>query len=269
MIKKNDFIELDFTAKIKETGNVFDTTLMEEAKKAGLPADAEEIKPLKICVGQEMVVSGLDKALEGKETGKSYAVELKPREAFGERNAKLVRIVPVKAFIEKDIAPVRGMMLTLDGMLARIVSVSGGRVVVDFNNPLAGKVIEYNFTIKRQITQTEEKLAVLANFYLREKPTIKLNEKNEKEAEVEIKGVPRKIHDTFVKKAQELLGISATLKTKKEGEQKEAKEAKQTEEKKEEKQTEEKEKEKKEENKEKKEEEEEENVKKKKEAKQL
>ncbi len=214
MIKKNDFIELNFTAKIKETGSVFDTTLPEEAKKAGLPAKAEEIKPLKICVGQRMVVSGLDAALEGKETGKSYTVELKPREAFGERNAKLIRVMPISVFTKKDIAPVRGMMLTLDGMLARIASVSGGRVVVDFNSPLAGKVIEYSFTIERQITQTGEKLAVLANLYLKEEPEIKLNEKNEKQAEIEIKGTPGKIHDTFVKKVKEILGIDVTVKTK-------------------------------------------------------
>jgi len=213
MIKKNDFIELDFTAKIKETGKVFDTTLLEEAKKAALPAKEGELKPLKICVGQGMVVTGVDNALEGKETGKNYTIELKPKEAFGERNAKLIKVIPIRVFTEKEIIPISGMMLTLDGILARIASVSGGRVVVDFNNPLAGKVIEYNFSVKRQITKTEEKLAVLADFYLGEKPEIKVDEKNET-AEVEIKSMLTK-HDTFIKKAKEILNISVKIKTKK------------------------------------------------------
>ena len=213
MIKKNDFIELDFTAKIKETGKVFDTTLLEEAKKAALPAKEGELKPLKICVGQGMIVTGFDNALEGKETGKNYTIELKPKEAFGERNAKLIKVIPIRVFTEKEIIPISGMMLTLDGILARIASVSGGRVVVDFNNPLAGKVIEYNFSVKRQITRTEEKLAVLADFYLGEKPEIKVDEKNET-AEVEIKSMLIK-HDTFIKKAKEILNISVKVKTKK------------------------------------------------------
>lgn len=224
MIKKKDFIVLDFTAKVKETGSVFDTTLPEEAKKAGLPVKAGEIKPLKICVGQGMVVSGLDAALEGKEIGKDYVAELKPKEAFGERNAKLIRVMPLRVFTEKEIAPVRGMTLTLDGILARIVSVSGGRIIVDFNNPLAGKVIEYNFIIRREITKIEEKLAVLADFYLKEKPEIKLNEKNEKEVTMEIKGMPSKIHDAFVKKVKEILDIDAIIKTKEKSEKKTEKE---------------------------------------------
>ncbi len=213
MIKKNDFVEVDFIAKIKETGKVFDTTLLEEAKKAALPAKEGELKPLKICVGQGMVITGFDNALEGKETGKNYTIELKPKEAFGERNAKLIKVIPIRVFTEKEIIPISGMMLTLDGILARIASVSGGRVVVDFNNPLAGKVIEYNFSVKRQITRTEEKLAVLADFYLGEKPGIKVDEKNET-AEVEIKSMLTK-HDTFIKKAKEILNISVKIKTKK------------------------------------------------------
>jgi len=218
MIKKNDFIEVDFTAKVKETERLFDTTLPDEAKKANLPVKEGELKPLKICVGQGMVVSGFDKALEGKDIGKNYTIELKPKEAFGERNAKLIKVIPMRVFTEKEVVPVSGMMLTLDGILARIASVSGGRVVVDFNNPLAGKAIEYNFTVKRHITKTEEKIAVLADFYLGEKletkPEIKVDEEN-KTAEVEVKSMPRR-SEIFIKKAKEILDISVKIKTKSE-----------------------------------------------------
>jgi len=221
MIKKNDFIEVDFTAKVKETDRVFDTTLLEEAKKANLPVKEGELRPLKICVGQGMVVSGFDKALEGKDIDKNYTIELKPKEAFGERNAKLIKVIPIRVFTEKEVVPVSGMMLTLNGIVARIASVSGGRVVVDFNNPLAGKAIEYNFTVKRQITQTEEKLAVLADFYLGEKPEIKVDEEN-KTAEVEIKSMSRR-SDTFIKKAKDILNINVKIKTKKEKKDEKAK----------------------------------------------
>ncbi len=68
-------------------------------------------------------------------------------------------------------------MLNLDGMIAKILSVSGGRVSVDFNNPLAGKDIEYEFTIKRKITDEKEKVDALQDFFFRKRFDIKIEEK--------------------------------------------------------------------------------------------
>ena len=39
------------------------------------------------------------------------------------------------------------MAIQLDNTIARVLSVSGGRVTMDFNNPLAGKEIDYKYKI--------------------------------------------------------------------------------------------------------------------------
>jgi FKBP-type peptidyl-prolyl cis-trans isomerase SlyD len=161
-IKKKDFVELEFTGKIKESGQIFDTTKDEDAKKMG----AENVKPLKICIGDGMVVKGFDDALIGKEIGKPYSIEIPPSLAFGPRDSKLIKIVPISMFIEKQVNPYPGLVLNIDGILARVSSVSGGRVTTDFNLPLAGKTIIYDFKIKRIIEDKEEKLKTLAEFYL-------------------------------------------------------------------------------------------------------
>lgn len=209
--KKNDFIELDFTARIKDSGMIFDTTIEKDAKEAKLPV--KNLKPLEICIGQDMVVKGFDKELENKEIGKKYSADVSPKESFGERNSKLVKTVPMKIFIEKQINPVRGLMLSMDGMIARIISVSGGRVMVDFNNPLAGKVITYNFEIKKKIEDMKEKIRVLAKFFVGENPHVELE--NNKTI-VELKS---KINaDVLKKKAKEILGIEIEVREKKEEE---------------------------------------------------
>ncbi len=66
-IKKNDFIEIEFTGKAND--EIFDTTNPEEAKSIGLQAN---VKPTIACVGKEMILKGLDEQLEGKEIGKKY-----------------------------------------------------------------------------------------------------------------------------------------------------------------------------------------------------
>ena len=206
---KNDFIELDFTARIKDSGLIFDTTIEKDAKEVKLPV--KNLKPLEVCIGQDMVVKGFDKELENKEIGKKYSADVSPKESFGERNSGLVKTVPMKIFIEKQINPARGLMLSMDGMIARIISVSGGRVMVDFNNPLSGKVITYNFEIRKKIEDMKEKVKVLAKFFVGENPHVEI-EGNK--AIIELKS--KRNYDVLKKKAKEILAIEIEAREKKE-----------------------------------------------------
>ncbi len=216
--KNNDFIEIEFNARLKETGILFDTTNPDEAKKAGLPS--ENIHPVKLCIGQSMVIKGLDNALQGKEIGKDYHAELQPEEAFGNRNPNLVRTVSEKIFLAQQMYPQRGMVVTLDNMVARIASVSGGRVLVDFNNPLSGKVIVYDFKIKRLIEKPEEKVEIIfENLFKikKEDINIKTDEKiiGFKNKELEKILDNKKAVEELEKKIKELSGIEFKLQQRK------------------------------------------------------
>jgi len=170
--KNGEFIELEFTGKAN--GETFDTNIKEEAKKINLKI---EVKPLIICIGQEMLVKGFDKALEDKEIGKQYKIKLSQEESFGRRNPSLIKTIPMRIFKEQNINPLPGIMLNLDGMVAKVLSVSGGRVMTDFNNPLAGKEIDYEFTIKKRITDDNEKINSLQDFFFRKRFEFKIEEK--------------------------------------------------------------------------------------------
>src|SRR5256712_9944193 len=50
------------------------------------------------------------------------------------------------------------MEVSLGGRKGTITQVTGGRVRVDYNNPLAGKTLQYTFTIKAIADSPEEKL---------------------------------------------------------------------------------------------------------------
>lgn len=151
--QKNDFVEIEFTGRIKDTSEIFDTNIKKEAEKINLKIPE---KPLVVCIGKSMLVKGFDKALEGKEIDRKYKISLNPEEAFGTRKKELIKIIPMNIFREKNINPIPGAMLNFDGMIAKIITVSGGRVITDFNTPLAGKEIEYEFTIKRKIQEKKK-----------------------------------------------------------------------------------------------------------------
>tara|TARA_Y100000310_G_scaffold188555_1_gene188521 strand:+ start:6047 stop:6721 length:675 start_codon:yes stop_codon:yes gene_type:complete len=161
-IKKDNFIEIEFTGKIAETGEIFDTNIKSDAKKANL--NIKNIKPFILSIGNKMLPGGFDEDLIGKKLGKGYILRLKPEKAFGKRDQKMIRMIPTRLFHQQEISPQRGMQLNLDGQLVKVLSSSGGRTLVDFNNPLAGKEVLYSYKINRLIKDEEEKIRALQDF---------------------------------------------------------------------------------------------------------
>jgi FKBP-type peptidyl-prolyl cis-trans isomerase 2 len=201
-IKKNDFVEIEFTGKISDTDEIFDTNIKADAKKAEL--NIKDIKPFILSVGHKMLPNGFDADIEGKETGKPYTLNLKPEDAFGKRNPQMVRMIPTKHFHEQKIDPQRGMKLALDGQLVKILSSDRGRTLVDFNNPLAGKPVTYTYKINKTITDQKQKIDALQDFLFRKTFDFETKDKTvtfkiEKQFEPFIK--------LFAPKFEEILGL--------------------------------------------------------------
>jgi len=171
MTKRNDFVEIKFTGY--SNGNVFDSNIEEDLKKINPEAKAKEFI---VIIGQGMIVPGLDKALEDKEVGKEYNVDISAKDGFGERRKELVKTIPLKIFREKNINPYPGMVLAMDESIARVITVSGARVMTDFNNPLAGKDIKYKFTIVRILVDEKEKVTNLFETIFRFVPEFEIKE---------------------------------------------------------------------------------------------
>lgn len=159
-IKKNDFVEMDYTGRLKEPAEVFDTTEEKVAKEAQIFSSKAEYKPIIICVGEHQILPGIDEFLVGKDVGK-FKLELAPEKAFGKKDAKLVQMIPVKKFEEQNIQAVPGLRLNIDGAVGIIKSVSSGRCVIDFNHPLAGRDVAYEINVRRIVTDKKEQLSAL------------------------------------------------------------------------------------------------------------
>ena len=156
-ISKKDFVEIEYTGRIKENNKVFDTTDEKVAKENALEAHTE-FGPVIVCVGENQVLKGVDNSLEGREVGAEYILDIKPENAFGAKNGKLIQMIPASKFLQQKIQPMPGMQLNIDGILGTIKTVGGGRTLVDFNHPLAGKELSYKVKINRKIDDKKEQL---------------------------------------------------------------------------------------------------------------
>ncbi|WP_424357448.1 FKBP-type peptidyl-prolyl cis-trans isomerase [Methanocella sp. MCL-LM] len=171
-IKKGDFIRLSFTGKL-EDGSVFDTTDEAVAKKQEIFDEDKKYEPMTIIVGSGFLVEGLEEDLIGKKAGDKAVVTVPPEKGYGERSLDAIEIVSTKKF-EGKIEP--GQMVEYNGKVGFIESISGGRVKVDYNAPLAGKKLTYEYKIEEIIEDREEKIKALLKGYVSEDAEFKLKE---------------------------------------------------------------------------------------------
>ena len=174
--KKMDFVELEFTGRLKN-GEIFDSNIKEDLEKLHHGHNHPiETKPFILCIGEHMFLDSIEDFLMGKDTGE-YEISLSPEKAFGIRDPKMIMRIPMKIFMEQKINPVQGEVFNFDGRLAKILTVSGGRVMADFNNPLAGKDVIYKLKVKRKVDDVNEKIKAFINFLFRRDLNFEVKEK--------------------------------------------------------------------------------------------
>lgn len=179
-MQENDFIIVNYLAKIKETNREFD-------KAENTP----------MIIKQGYVLKGLEESLKQMNVGDKKTVEIIPENAFGKREFKLIKLVSIAEFRKHGTKPVPGMFIEADNRRGRVLSVSGGRVRVDFNHPLAGKTLIYDIEIKQKIETPEDKIKVLVQIYTKvDKNKVNVLIK-EKQADID---VPPLINSLFKKK---------------------------------------------------------------------
>ncbi|MCW4037856.1 MAG: peptidylprolyl isomerase [Candidatus Bathyarchaeota archaeon] len=160
-IEKGDFVLVDYVTKIDETGEIFDTTLEEEAKTGGIFKGDALYEPMLIVVGEAWVLKELDQSLIGLEVETPTVIEIPPEKGFGLRDPSKIRLVPVRRFRNKKVNLYPGAQIDVDGNMAVVRSVGSGRVQLDFNPPLAGKTLIYDLTVKSKLEDEEEKIIAL------------------------------------------------------------------------------------------------------------
>ncbi len=186
-MEPGDFVYVEYVGRIKDSGEIFDLTDEEVAKKEKLFNPKLKYGPVPMIVDGEFIIPGLNEALLSMKVGDKKTFEIKPDKAFGDRNAELVKLIPAAKFKEQGVDPTQGAIVSVGDIKGRIVSVDGGRVNVDFNHPLAGRVLEYELKVVKKIESVDDKVkAVVYYFTGLEGEDVKIVVKA-KEAEIEVK----------------------------------------------------------------------------------
>ena len=160
-LQNGDFILIDYVGKVKETGEVFDTTIEEIARKERLYKEGEIYEPKLVVLGEGWILKALEEEILKLDIGTKSTVEIPPEKAFGPRDPEKVKLVPLRRLVAKGVTPQIGMRVEYEGKMATVRTVGAGRVQLDFNPPLAGKTLVYEVTVQKKLETKTEKINAL------------------------------------------------------------------------------------------------------------
>ncbi len=161
--EKGTLIYVNYTAKVKDTGEAIESTVEEEAKKLNIYDGERRYEPRLVSIGEDWVLKGLDEEISKMETGERKTVELPPAKAWGERDPTQLRMIPIRKFGEKAGDLTVGDVVEVDNRVGVVRFIGSGRAQVDFNHRLAGKTLIYDVEVLRKVETDEEKVRSLVN----------------------------------------------------------------------------------------------------------
>ena len=162
-LQDGDFVRIAYTARTVEGGQLVDTTDEDVAEEEGV-ADQGEFEPRVIVLGEGHLFPAVEDDIRGGEVGDEGSVVVGAEEAFGEYDEEEVQTVSADKIDEDDRYP--GARVQIDGQQGVLETIIGGRARVDFNHPLAGEDIEYDYEILDTVEDDLEQARGLLGMFL-------------------------------------------------------------------------------------------------------
>ena len=146
--------------------SLFDTTDEEKAQEEDIFDEDKIYGPRPVVVGEGELMEGFDEALIEGDVGENGSIEVPPEKGIGNRDPGKIELFSRRELERRDIEPVAGKDVEIDNRRGTIIQATAGRVRVDFNHPLAGKTLKYDYEIVDKPEETDELVeAVLKKNY--------------------------------------------------------------------------------------------------------
>ncbi|MFL6459882.1 MAG: FKBP-type peptidyl-prolyl cis-trans isomerase [Nitrososphaeraceae archaeon] len=160
-LERGSLVLVDYTAKVKDSNEIFETTNEEDAKKSDLYDPTRKYEPRLVSIGEGWVLKGLDEALANANLGDKLTIEITPDKGFGDRDPSKVRMIPQRKLGEKADNIKVGDVVEMYERPGIVRYVGSGRVQLDFNHRFAGRTLTYDVNILKKLESDDDKIIYL------------------------------------------------------------------------------------------------------------
>lgn len=176
-IGDGDIVEIEFTARTKQSGILIDTTKEKVAEEEKVETEGQKWGPRKIVIGENHTFKAVEESIREGKVGDGETIHILAADAFGEYDSEWVKTVSIDKIPKDDRHP--GARTTIDNHQVQIENIVGGRARINFNHPLAGEDLEYEYTIEKIIGDPTERAKALIEIYVGVELEVQIEENKE------------------------------------------------------------------------------------------
>ena len=165
-VESGDFVLVKITGRTQK-GTIFRVSSEEDARKAGI-FEEEKAKqgyytPEFVIVGKPGFLNeGLTETVEDMNYFEKKSVRIPPTKAFGRRDPQKIERIGIAKFRKMNDGknPEYGQEFVKKGTGQRgvVTNITQGKVIIDYNHPLAGQSIDYNLEVIDKIDLFNDKI---------------------------------------------------------------------------------------------------------------
>ncbi len=157
-MEDGDFVKINFEMRLGNEKKLVATNNEKLAEENGIYDPETKYKETILIVGSENIFKEINESLRKSEIGKDEEVQIPMADAYGVRDPNNIKIHTMREFQKNKIDPVPGQEIRINNKRGKVISVSPGRVLVDYNHPWAGKDVFYKYTVNEKIESEQGKI---------------------------------------------------------------------------------------------------------------
>ncbi|MDP6562559.1 MAG: FKBP-type peptidyl-prolyl cis-trans isomerase [Candidatus Thalassarchaeum sp.] len=163
-MEEGTIVHIDYDLFNADSEKLIETTREEVAKEHDAHDENRTYSPMVTVVGDGRLIPGFETHLGGAEAETDYSFDIEPAEAYGERDLSLVETIGQNVLMRSVRDPEMlgiGAPVEIGGRTGVLQFLSAGRARIDYNHPLAGATLRYDYRITKVVEDRKEKVETL------------------------------------------------------------------------------------------------------------
>lgn len=163
-MEEGTIIHVEYDLYNADSGDLIETTREEVAKEHDIHQENRTYTPLVCVVGSGQLIPGFEESLLSAKADTDISLEIAAADAYGEKNSEMIDTMSIDKLLRYVRDPKSlyiGGPVTIDGRTGTLSYLAAGRARIDYNHPMAGRTLKYDYKIVKVIKDKKEKVAAL------------------------------------------------------------------------------------------------------------
>jgi len=163
-MEEGTIVHVDYNLYNADSGDLIETTREDVAKENDMHQEGRNYSPLVCVVGSGQLIAGFEESLLSAKADEDISVEIAPADAYGEKDSDQIETISIDKLIRYVRDPKSlyiGGPVTIEGKTGTLSYMAAGRARIDYNHPMAGRTLKYDYKIIKVIKDKGEKVEAL------------------------------------------------------------------------------------------------------------